>query len=132
MPKVHRFGCTLVLLALFPAGTAPGQPPLRSVTAAEQQALADQEAALAAAMAKQDWPAAAVALERRVAIDEASWGPEHPTTITAIETWALAVQLQGDGPRSEALFRRALGLRVKISGEHASKKKGTMPEQPPQ
>ena len=118
MPKVHRFGCTLVLLALFPAGTAPGQPPLRSVTAAEQQALADQEAALAAAMAKQDWPAAAAALERSVAIDEASWGPEHPTTITAIETWALAVQLQGDGPRSEALFRRALGLRVKISGEH--------------
>jgi len=118
----RRLGAALlsILLTGVSAGASgqPVPPPaIRATTAAENQALAAGQAALAAAMAKRDWAAAAAALERTVAIDEASWGPEHPNTILALETWAFAVQLSGDGVRAEALFRRALAVRLKTVGE---------------
>ena len=99
------------------SGQAVPPPAIRAPSAAETQALAAGQAALAAAMAKRDWAAAAAALERTVAIDAASWGPEHQTTILALETWAFAVQLSGDGVKAEALFRRALAVRLKTVGE---------------
>ncbi len=54
--------------------------------------------------------------ERALAIDEAAHGPDHPTTATSLNNFALLLRDQGDYAAARSLFERALAIREQALG----------------
>jgi CHAT domain-containing protein len=95
-------GLALALLALAP--TAHAQ---------DSAAIARAQAEFGAAMKTNDLPAMARALDTIVAGNRAAFGPDHPNTLSAVETRATVAQMAGDMPLSERLYREALAGRAR-------------------
>jgi tetratricopeptide (TPR) repeat protein len=51
------------------------------------------------------------ALERALALDEATFGPEDPTTANSLSNLGSVLRAQGDLPRARCLLERALAIR---------------------
>ena len=58
-------------------------------------------------------------MRRALAIDETSFGPEHPNVATALNNLATLYQDQGRHCEAEPLHLRALAIREKVLGEDA-------------
>jgi tetratricopeptide (TPR) repeat protein len=81
---------------------------------AEAQDAAQAQAELSRAMAAQDLPAMARALDTIIAQNQALGGLESPATLVPLETRATVAQMMGDMKLSEQLYREALAGRVRI------------------
>lgn len=75
--------------------------------------IAQAQAEFSRAMAANDLPAMARSLDRVLAASRATYGPDGPITLSALETRATVAQMMGDMKLSEQLYREALAGRAR-------------------
>ena len=63
-----------------------------------------------------DLPAARAAFERALAINERTFGPDHPNVAICVNNLGFVLQAQGDLPAARAAFERALAIDERTFG----------------
>jgi tetratricopeptide (TPR) repeat protein len=88
--------------------------------------------------AHRDYAGARALFERALRIDEAAYGPDHPTVAIRLNNLGLALQAQGDFVNARVLYERALRIfRAALGDEHPSTQtvrqnlEGLLQEMPP-